>query len=139
MLNEIVCILYKSTLHSSHKNQRGVYLNSKAWILFYKQSSINNVKWQAVSYGTITSNGVATAHNTKPPNDSQKPKEICIINPEGRVNKCHLKPQPCEESQLRNAQNERRQANGLRHHCNNGAAHGITPQAIEASPNINYK
>ena len=31
------------------------------------------------------------------------------------------------------------QANGLRHHCNNGVAHGITPQALEAFPNINYK
>ena len=31
------------------------------------------------------------------------------------------------------------QANGLWRHCNNGAAHGITPQALEAFPNINYK
>ena len=29
--------------------------------------------------------------------------------------------------------------NGLRHHCNNGVAHGITPKALKAFPNINYK
>ena len=36
-------------------------------------------------------------------------------------------------------QSLRWQANGLRHHCNNGAAHGIMPQALKAFPNINYK
>ena len=36
-------------------------------------------------------------------------------------------------------QSLRWEANGLWHHCNNGAAHGIMPQALEASLNINYK
>ena len=36
-------------------------------------------------------------------------------------------------------QSLRWQANGLRHHCNNGVAHGITPKALKAFPNINYK
>ena len=34
-----------------------------------------------------------------------------IINPEGRVSKCHTKPQPSKVFQLRNAQNETRHLN----------------------------
>ena len=50
--------------------------------------------------------------DAKPPNKSPlKTKASYIINPEGRVNKCHMKPQPNKFSQLRNAQNERRQVN----------------------------
>ena len=48
----------------------------------------------------------------KPPNKSPlKTRASYIINPEGRVNKCHMKPQPSKVFQLRNAQNERRQVN----------------------------
>ena len=50
--------------------------------------------------------------NAKPTNKSPlKTRASYIINPEGRVNKCHTKPQPSKVFQLRNAQNERRQVN----------------------------
>ena len=50
--------------------------------------------------------------DAKPPKKSPlKTKASYIINPEGRVNKCHMKPQPSKVFQLRNAQNERRQVN----------------------------
>ena len=50
--------------------------------------------------------------DAKPPNKIPlKTKAIYIINPEGRVNKCHTKPQPSKFFQLRNAQNKRRQVN----------------------------
>ena len=62
-----------------------------------------------MSYGTITSNGAATDQDAKPPNESQKPRVSYITNPEGRVDKCHIKPQPYKESQLKNAYNERMQ------------------------------
>ena len=67
---------------------------------------------KVVSYGTITSNGVATAKDAKPPNKSPlKTRASYIINPEGRVNKCHTKPQPSKFFQLINSQNERRRVN----------------------------
>ena len=48
--------------------------------------------------------------DAKPPNKSPlKTRASYIINPEGRVNKCHMKPQPSKVFQLRNAQSERRQ------------------------------
>ena len=50
--------------------------------------------------------------DAKPPkNIPLKTRESYIINPEGRVNKCHMKPQPSKVFQLRNAQNERRKVN----------------------------
>ena len=50
--------------------------------------------------------------DAKRPNKSPlKTKAGYIINPEGRVNKCHTKPQPSKVFQFRNAQNERRQVN----------------------------
>ena len=50
--------------------------------------------------------------DAKPPNKSLfKTRERYIINPEGRVNKFHTKPQPSKVFQLKNAQNERRQVN----------------------------
>ena len=50
--------------------------------------------------------------NAKPPNKSPlKTRASYIINPEGRVNKCHMKPQPSKFFQLKNSQNERRQVN----------------------------
>ena len=50
--------------------------------------------------------------NAKPPNKIPlKTRERYIINPEGRVNKCNMKPQPSKVFQLRNVQNERRQVN----------------------------
>ena len=50
--------------------------------------------------------------NAKPPNKSPlKTRASYIINPEGRVNKCHTKRQPSKVFQLRNAQNERRKVN----------------------------
>ena len=55
---------------------------------------------------------VAQPKNVKPPNKSPlKTRASYIINPEGRVNKCHTKPQPSKVFQLRNAQKERRQVN----------------------------
>ena len=48
----------------------------------------------------------------KPPNKSPlKTRASYIINPEGRVNKCHMKPQPNKVFQLINSQNESRQVN----------------------------
>ena len=75
---KIIRILYQNTLQSSHKIQRVVYLHSKARILFYNSQCINNVKWQVVSYGTITSNGAAMAKNSKPPNESQNPEKYTL-------------------------------------------------------------
>ena len=50
--------------------------------------------------------------DAKPPNKSPlKTRVSYIIKPEGRVNKCHMKPQPSKVFQLINAQNERRQVN----------------------------
>ena len=40
------------------------------------------------------------------------------------------------QSPLKLAQSLWWQANGLQHHCNNGAAHGIMPQALESFPNL---
>ena len=54
----------------------------------------------------------ARSKNAKPPKKIPlKTKASYIINPKGRVNKCHTKPQPSKVFQLRNAQNERRQVN----------------------------
>ena len=36
-------------------------------------------------------------------------------------------------------QSIRWQANGLRHHCYNGASHGIMPQDLEVFPKLKYK
>ena len=50
--------------------------------------------------------------DAKPPKKSPlKTKASYIINPEGRVNKCHTKPQPSKAFQLINTQNKRRQVN----------------------------
>ena len=42
---------------------------------------INNVKCQAVSYGTITCNGAAMTQNAKPPNESQNPEQATLQTP----------------------------------------------------------
>ena len=38
--------------------------------------------------------------------DYLKTRESYIINPEGRVNKCNMKPQPSKYFQLRNSQKQ---------------------------------
>ena len=79
---------------------------------------------------------------------TSKTQTVTIIH---SVNSTGLKPRSNPASQLFKRsikintqfpltlmQSLRWEANGLWHHCNNGAAHGIMPQALEAFPNINY-
>ena len=63
-----------------------------------------------VTYGTTTNNYASTTQKCQiSQRESIKTTSSYILNPEGRVNNCHTKPQPGKESQLSNAQNARRQ------------------------------
>ena len=102
---------HTKTLQSSHKIQCVVYLHSEARNPLLQTVKLIYCKWQAVSYGTITSNGAATTQMKNLSTRANETRASYIINPKGRVNICHMKPQPCKESQLINAQNEMRQVN----------------------------
>ena len=70
---------YTKAHYSLHiKSKRTVYLHSKAQILVYNSQRINNVKWQAMNYGTVTSNGPAMPQNDKPPNESQNLEQVTL-------------------------------------------------------------
>ena len=58
-----------------------IHLHRRERILSYKRSSIKNVKWKAMSYGTITSNGAAMDQDAKPPNEIKKLEQVTLQTP----------------------------------------------------------